>query len=70
MTQKSRRAFIRQCGTAAAVTAGWPAVLRAAKARDPIRYGVIGCGGRGRLFFEGAAYVCDPDRERPFRLWV
>jgi predicted dehydrogenase len=31
---------------------------------EQVRYGVIGCGGRGAVYYSGASYVCDPDRER------
>jgi predicted dehydrogenase len=33
-------------------------------ANDRLRLGVIGCGQRGRWFYERADYVCDPDRSR------
>ena len=63
MTDSSRRSFLKQAGLGA-VAAGWTPTLRAAGANERIRWGVIGCGQRGRWFFERADYVCDPDRRR------
>jgi predicted dehydrogenase len=37
---------------------------RASSANDKVVVGLIGCGGRGRRFFEFADYVCDPDSDR------
>jgi predicted dehydrogenase len=62
MTQHSRRTFlISAAGVAALSLAG---KARAQSANDAIRYGLIGCGSRGSVFFEGAHTVCDPDQER------
>jgi predicted dehydrogenase len=47
-----------------ALAATWSPTLRAAGANQRIRWGLIGCGQRGRWFFEGADYVCDPDQAR------
>lgn len=63
MADASRRSFLKQAGLGAAV-ANWTPTLLAAGANDRIRWGVIGCGQRGRWFFEGADYVCDPDKRR------
>jgi len=63
MTDSSRRSFLKQAGLGA-VAASWTPTLRAAGANERIRWGVIGCGQRGRWFFERADYVCDPDRRR------
>lgn len=63
MPKPSRRTFLQQAGVGVAV-AGWSPKLRAAGANDRIRWGIIGCGQRGRWFFEGADYVCDPDQNR------
>jgi len=63
MTDSSRRSFLKQAGIGAAVT-GWSPSLQAAGANDRIRWGIIGCGQRGRWFFDDADYVCDPDKKR------
>jgi len=66
MPQASRRTFLKK---ASAVSAGaaamtWTQATGAAAANDRVVYGVIGCGGRGGGFADGAAYVCDADRSR------
>ena len=52
-----------QAGVGAAA-ATWSQALRADRANDRVRLGVIGCGQRGRWFYDRADYVCDPDRTR------
>ena len=64
MVNISRRRFIKKSGIAVTVAAGAASTARAGGANERVRYGVIGCGQRGRWFFEGADYVCDPDRRR------
>ena len=59
----SRRTFLRQTG-AGVVAASLPRTLRAGQADNALRIGLIGCGQRGRWFYERANYVCDPDRRR------
>ena len=61
--EPSRRKFLQQAGVgAAAVT--WAQPIQADQANNRLRYGLIGCGQRGRWFYERADYVCDPDRDR------
>lgn len=57
----TRRSFLKQATVGAAAVAG-TRTLHAAGANDRLRYGVIGCGQRGRWFYDGADYVCDPDQ--------
>jgi len=63
MSFPTRREFL---ATAAASAALIPASTRAVgrQAADDIRIGLIGCGQRGRHFFDRAAYVCDPDQNQ------
>jgi predicted dehydrogenase len=63
MSRQSRRSFLKSAvaGAAALSLAG---KVRARSAGEQLRYGVIGCGGRGLVYLEGASYVCDPDRKR------
>jgi predicted dehydrogenase len=58
----TRREFIQAAAGAAALA---PVASYAAGGSNAaeIRFGLIGCGQRGRHFFHRAAYVCDPDRE-------
>ena len=63
MARSTRRTFIQRASLAtAAVT--WTATTRAAPENQQLRLGVIGCGQRGRWFYERADYVCDPDEHR------
>jgi len=68
MSNTSRRTFIKQAGLGAAAatfaTKLPTASLHAAGANDRLRIGLIGCGQRGRWFYERAEYVCEPDRRR------
>ena len=43
---------------------GYRGNVRAASANERVVHAVIGCGGRGRGFCNGGAYVCDPDKKR------
>ncbi len=43
----SRRAFVKGAATAAAVVGGFPFVSRGAAADQPLKVGLVGCGGRG-----------------------
>jgi predicted dehydrogenase len=60
MAITSRRAFLKHAGVGSLVI-GLAGASRAAGANDKVVVGLIGCGGRGRRFFEYADYVCDPD---------
>jgi len=66
MAHQTRRTFVKKAGaiSAGAATLGWAGNVRAAEANDKIVFGVIGCGGRGGGFCNGAAYVCEPDKKR------
>lgn len=44
----SRRQFVKTAAVAASTSVVFPRVLRGATDDKPIRFGVIGCGGRGR----------------------
>ncbi len=44
----SRRQFVKTAAAAASMTVAFPHVLRGAADDKPIRFGVVGCGGRGR----------------------
>jgi predicted dehydrogenase len=63
MALSSRRAFL-QNAAAVSVALGLPTSLSANGANDKVVVGLIGCGGRGRRFYEYADYVCDPDAGR------
>jgi predicted dehydrogenase len=63
MATTSRRSFLKQAGSGG-LAIGLAGAARASSANDKIVVGLIGCGGRGRRFFEYADYVCDPDAER------
>jgi predicted dehydrogenase len=63
MASSSRRVFLKQAGAGAIALRLAPS-LRASGANDRVVVGLIGCGGRGRRFFEYADYVCDPDSQR------
>ncbi|MGI9427985.1 MAG: Gfo/Idh/MocA family protein, partial [Bythopirellula sp.] len=68
MSKSSRRKFLKQASAGAAAatlsqTLTAPAA-QASEANNRLRLGVIGCGQRGRRFYERADYVCDPDRSR------
>lgn len=61
----SRRQFLRHVGVGAvAAAATLPAHARPVGANERIRFGLIGCGQRGRWFHDKADAVCDPDRRR------
>lgn len=68
MDASSRRLFLKKAGTtavAASLAAPFStASLLAAGANSRLRIGLIGCGQRGRWFYDRADYVCDPDRRR------
>jgi predicted dehydrogenase len=68
MDNSSRRAFIKKAGSGAVATGlalTLPtANLRAVGANEKIRIGLIGCGQRGRWFYDRSDYVCEPDRRR------
>ena len=68
MENSTRRSFLKKTslGTAAVgLAATFPtASLHAAGANDKLRLGLIGCGQRGRWFYDRVDYVCDPDRRR------
>jgi predicted dehydrogenase len=59
----SRRTFLKYA-SAAGLATGVGRGVRARGANEQVVIGLIGCGGRGRRFFEHADYVCDPDGER------
>ncbi|MHC4755072.1 MAG: twin-arginine translocation signal domain-containing protein, partial [Planctomycetota bacterium] len=64
----SRRTFLKQIGSGAAVALAAPA-SRLSGANERLTLGLIGCGGQGRGHAGGFpdsdfAYVCDPDEER------
>jgi len=63
MSSPTRRRFLKTAAAAAAalMPARSPAMGR--KAAADMRFGLIGCGQRGRHFFHGATYVCDPDQD-------
>ena len=63
MSIHSRRTFLKST-IAGAAALGLAGKVRARGPADEVRYGVIGCGDRGRVYLEGASYVCDPDRRR------
>jgi predicted dehydrogenase len=63
MAIASRRSFLKQAG-AGSLVMGLAGNVRASSANDKIVVGLIGCGGRGRRFYEYADSVCDPDSER------
>ncbi len=63
MATTSRRTFLQQTG-AGVLAAGLSTKLKAAGANERVRWGLVGCGQRGRWFFEQADYVCDPDQRR------
>ena len=63
MKPRNRRTFLRrslQVGLALCA----PATLQARSASDRVVTALIGCGGRGRRFYDHADYVCDPDHNR------
>lgn len=61
MSIPTRRKILQAAATAAALL---PKGSRAmGRAVADLRFGLIGCGQRGRHFFHRAAYVCDPDQE-------
>ncbi len=64
MPTTSRRTFLKVAGAGSLAAVGVAASARASGANDKVVVGLIGCGGRGRRFFEYADYVCDPDAER------
>jgi predicted dehydrogenase len=43
---------------------GMAGVVRADAASEKVVVALVGCGGRGRRFFDYADYVCDPDSDR------
>jgi len=59
----SRRKFLQQASMGAAA-ATWTRSLQADQANLRLRFGLIGCGQRGRWFYDRADYVCDPDQGR------
>ncbi len=63
MLVECRRSFLK-LSVFGGLSCGLPASLRAAGANERINLGVIGCGQRGRWFYDRAHYVCDPDRTR------
>jgi predicted dehydrogenase len=63
MARSSRRTFLKQA-SAGGLALGMSGAVRAGGASDKIVVALIGCGGRGRRFFDYADYVCDPDSER------
>jgi predicted dehydrogenase len=63
MPKQSRRSFLKTA-VASAAALGLPSLARARSAKSEVRFGLIGCGVRGSAFYERAAYVCDPDRQR------
>ncbi len=68
MAESSRRTFLKHA-SAGVAAASWSQTLRANETiargpHDQLRLGVIGCGQRGRWFYERADYVCDPDQAR------
>lgn len=64
MAKTSRRKFLERAsaGGLAAVTLANSA--RGSAASEKVVVALIGCGGRGRRFFQSADFVCDPDAER------
>ncbi len=63
MTTTTRRHFLQQTGTGA-LAMRWTTALHAAGANEKVVMALIGCGKRGRKFFDQVDFVCDPDRER------
>ena len=63
MSHASRRSFLKSA-VAGVAAVGWPASARAHSANEEVRFGLIGCGIRGRSFLERASMVCDPDQSR------
>ncbi len=63
MATPTRRTFLGQLAVGTAV-ASLATPIRGSSPNEEIRYGLIGCGQRGRWFFERATSVCDPDRSR------
>jgi predicted dehydrogenase len=64
MSHPSRRTFLK---TAVAGAAAFSLAGRARGATSPndeVRFGLIGCGQRGQVFYERASFVCDPDKTR------
>jgi len=59
----SRRTFLKHAG-AVSLAAGFAGAVRANGPNEKVVVGLIGCGGRGRRFYEFADFVCDPDEER------
>jgi predicted dehydrogenase len=55
---------MKQVGVGSLATMGLASTARASSANEKVVVGLIGCGGRGRRFFEYADYVCDPDAQR------
>jgi predicted dehydrogenase len=63
MATTSRRSFLKHAG-AGSLSIGLAGAARASSPSEKVVVGLIGCGGRGRRFFEYADFVCDPDTER------
>jgi len=59
-TTSSRRNFLKNAAMGS-LTIGVSRTSRANNVNEKPVVGLIGCGGRGRRFFEFADYVCDPD---------
>src|SRR6185436_803857 len=64
MSITSRRTFMKQAGAGSLATMGLASTARPFSANEKVVVGLIGCGGRGRRFFEYADYLCDPDAQR------
>ncbi len=64
MATASRRAFLKNASASSLAALHLVASARASSPNEKVVVGLIGCGGRGRRFFEYADYVCDPDAER------
>lgn len=63
MAIASRRSFLKHAG-AGSLAISLAASAHASSEKDKIVVGLIGCGGRGRRFYEYADYICDPDAQR------
>jgi predicted dehydrogenase len=64
MARTSRRTFFQHASAGSLAAISLASSTRASSANDKVIVGLIGCGGRGRRFFDYADYVCDPDAER------
>jgi predicted dehydrogenase len=63
MPHPSRRSFLKSA-VAGAAALSLANTARARSANEEVRFGLIGCGIRGRSYFERASMVCDPDQSR------